>query len=114
MAFVALTGATISMRGKSGKPYALPLTKATAVGFCTFTQDGQTFWRAPEDVYVEDGYISDTINAADYLDIYLNSIVMPQMRILEKQLTNTTAVPRIMKSGWIRAGTNIALYHYSA
>lgn len=114
MAFVALTGATVNMRGASGKPYALPITKAAAVGFCTFTQDGQSFWTAPEDVYIEDAYISDTVNAADYLDVYLNSIVMPQMRILEKQLTNTTAVPRIMRSGMIRAGTKIALYHYSA
>lgn len=111
MAFVALTAASITMKGKSGRIYELAMTKATAVGFVTFTNDGQTFWRAPEDVMVIDGFIGDTINAGDYMDIYANTL-FTGLRILEKKLSTTVTGNRVV-SGWIRAGSQIALYHNS-
>ncbi len=114
MAFVALTGAQITLRGRSGKFYVLPFTKATAVGFCTFTQDSQNFWSLPEDCVYADAYIGDAVNAADYLDTYLNSELKIQLRILEKAVNSATTIPRIAPTGWIRGGTQLSLYHYSA
>jgi len=114
MAFVALAAAQLTMKGRSGKFYNLPFTKATAVGFASFTQDGQTFWICPEDVFIADGYIGDAVNAADYLDVYLDSQQKVQLRIYEKGVNAATTVPRLAPSGWIKAGTQISLYHYSA
>ena len=113
MAFVALAAAVLYFKGKSGRTYSIPITKATAVGLVTFTQDGTTTWFAPEDVILYDGYIGDTINAGDYLDFYVNNTVKPQLRILEKLLTNVNATNRVTGQ-WIASGAAIGIYHYSA
>lgn len=113
MAFVALAAAVLIFKGRSGRTYNIPIAKATAVGLCTFSQDGTTTWFAPEDVILVDGYIGDTINAADYLDFYVNNTVRPQLRILEKLLTNVNATNRATGQ-WIGANAAISIYHYSA
>lgn len=112
MAFVALTAASLTFRGDSGRIYELAISKATAVGFCTFSNDSQTFWRAPENVTVIDGYIGDSINSTDYLDLYVNAL-FTGVRWMEKKMGVTLAGNRIA-SPKIRAGAQIALYHYSA
>lgn len=112
MAFVALTAASVTLRGDSGRIYELALTKATAVGFVTFTNDSQTFWRAPENVTIIDGFVGDSINAGDYLDLYVNSL-FTGVKYMEKKMTTTVTGNRIT-SPKIRAGSQIALYHYSA
>lgn len=114
MAFVALVATSLTLQGRSGKVYQLAVTKATAVGFCTFTQDGQTFYNLPEDCRVIDAYVGDAVNAADYLDFYLDGIQKIQMRIFEDGVNNATTVPRIAPSSWMRAGSQLSLYHYSA
>lgn len=113
MAFVALTAAVLYFKGKSGRTYSIPFTKASAVGLVTFAQDGTTQWFAPEDVIAYDGYIGDTINAGDYLDFYVNNTVRPQMRIIEKLLTNVNATNRVTGQ-WIGSGAAISIYHFSA
>jgi hypothetical protein len=114
MAFVAITAGSVTLQGRSGKIYQLPFTKATAVGMVTFTQDGQTFYRLPEDCRLIDAYIGDAVNATDYLDWYLDGIQKIQMRIYEDAVNNATTVPRVAPSSWIRVGTQLSLYHYSA
>jgi len=114
MAFVALTAASLTFQGRSGKVYNIPFTKATAVGYVSFTQDGQTFWKLPEDCRIVDGYIGDSVNATDYLDIYVDSIQKIQSRIYEDSVNNATTVPRLAPSSWIRGGSQLSLYHYSA
>lgn len=114
MAFVPLVSASLSLIGKSGARYELAFTKATAVGFCLFTQDGQSFWRTPEPVQPIDCYIGDAVNAADYLDFYINSIQKIQQRIFEDGVNNATTVPRMAPRSWIPAGAMVSLYHYSA
>jgi len=113
MAFVAITSATLTLRGKSGTMYVLPFTKATAVGFVTFTQDAQTFWTVPEDCQIVDCYVGDAVNAADYADVYLNSIQKIQMRIMVAAVHAATTVPHIASSSWIRGGSQFAMYYYS-
>jgi len=114
MAYVALTAAVLILQGRSGKNYTIPFTKATAVGFCSFTQDGQTFFNLPEDCRIIDSYIGDAVNAADYVDIYLNSLLKMQMRLMLKGIYAATTVPHLAPSSWMRAGTQLSLYHYSA
>lgn len=113
MAFVALAAAVLTFQGRSGQMYQIPVTKATAVGLVTFVQDGTTTWFAPEDVILVDGYIGDSINAGDYLDFYVNNIVRPQLRVMEKVLTSTTTNRKITGQ-WIRKDAAIGVYHYSA
>jgi hypothetical protein len=114
MAFVAITAASLTLQGRSGKIYTLPWTKATAVGYATFTQDGQTFYRLPEDCRIIDAYVGDSVNAADYLDLYLDGIQKIQMRIFVDAVNNATTVPRLPPSSWIRGGTQLSMYYYSA
>jgi len=114
MAFVALASTSLVFRGRSGKIYQIPITRASSVGFCTFTQDAQTFWFVPEDMQLVDAYIGDAVNATDYLDTYLNGAVKPQMRLMEKGINAATTVPRTAPSSWIRGGSQLSLYHYSA
>jgi hypothetical protein len=113
MAFVALAAAALTWEGKSGRRYQTPITKATAVGLCTFVQDGTTTWFAPEEIRLIDGFIGDTINAGDYLDFYVNNTVRPQLRVMEKILTSVTAINKIV-SQWISSGAAVSVYHYSA
>lgn len=113
MAFVALAAAVLTFQGRSGRTYQIPITKATAVGLCTFTQDGTTTWYVPEDVILVDGYIGDSINPADYLDFYVNNIVRPQLRVIEKLLTSTTT-NRKVTGQYIAKGAALSVYHYSA
>ena len=114
MAFVAITAGTLVLQGRSGKMYNLAFTKATAVGLASFTQDGQTFYKLPEDARIVDCYIGDTINKTDYIDCYLDSIIKPQMRIYAYGAYANTTTPRITPSGMIRAGTQFQIYWYSA
>jgi hypothetical protein len=114
MAFVALVATSLTLQGRSGKVYQLPITRATSSGFCTFTQDGQTFYNLPEDCRVIDAYVGDAVNAADYLDFYIDGIQKIQMRIFEDAVNNSTTVPRTAPSAWMRAGSQLSLYHYSA
>jgi hypothetical protein len=114
MAFVPITAASLTLQGKSGKVYTLPFTKATAVGMITFTQDGQTFYRLPEDCRLIDAYIGDAVNATDYLDFYLDGIQKIQMRQFVDAINNATTVPRTAPSSWIRGGTQLSCYYYSA
>lgn len=114
MAFVALTAAVLTFMGKSGRKYQIPITKASAVGLCTFVQDGTNTWFAPEDIKLVDGYIGDTINAGDYLDFYVNNTVRPQLRVMEKVLTNINATRAMLEGQWIGAGAALSIYHYSA
>jgi len=114
MAFVPITAATLTFLGRSGKTYIIPWTKATAVGFASFTQDGQTFWKAPEDIRLVDAYIGDAVNAADYADFYLDSVQKIQMRLMVNAINDATTVPRTAPSPWIKAGTQLSLYYYSA
>ena len=112
MAFIAITGANLTFTGKSGRVYQMAFTKATAVGMVTFTNDGQTFWRAPEDVKITDGFIADAINKADSLDLYANSLYTGN-KFMAYTMYASLGVNRV-SSGWIRAGTQIALYFNSA
>lgn len=105
---------TLTLQGKSGRTYVIPVTKATAVGYMTFTQDGQTFWNVPEDCRIIDGYVGDSPNAADYVDIFLNAIQKIQARIMLKAVSSATTIPRIAPSSYIQAGSQLSLYHYSA
>jgi hypothetical protein len=113
MAFVALTAAVLIFQGKSGRTYNIPITRASSVGLVTFAQDGTTTWYTPEEVMLVDGYIGDSINAADYLDTYVNNIVRPQLRVMEKLLTNVTATKRVTGQ-WIASNAAVSFYHYSA
>mgnify|MGYP003394539715 CR=1 FL=1 len=113
MAFVALAAAVLTFEGRTGRRYQIPITKATAVGLCTFVQDGTTTWYAPEDIRLIDGFIGDAINAGDYLDFYVNNTVRPQLRIMEKILTSVTAVNKVVGQ-WIANGAAVSIYHYSA
>jgi len=114
MAFVPITAATVTLQGRSGKIYSLAFTKATAVGLINFTQDGQTFYKLPEDCRIVDMYIGDTVNKTDYFDVYLDSIIKPQMRIYAYGAYANTTVPRIAPSSMIRANTQLSIYFYSA
>lgn len=113
MAFVALTAAVLTFEGRTGRPYNIPITKATANGLVTFVQDGTTSWFAPEEIRVVDGYIGDTVNAGDYLDFYVNNTIRPQLRIMEKLLTNVTATRKI-SGQWIGQGAAISISHNSS
>ena len=114
MAFVPITAGTVVLRGASGKMYNLAFTKPTAIGMVVFTQDGQTMYRLPEACNIVDLYIGDTINKTDYLDVYCDSIVKPQARIYAYGAYANTTVPRITPSSMMRAGTQFAMYFYSA
>lgn len=115
MAYVAITAMTLTFRGlKTGKTYVIPITKASAVGYVTFTQDAQTFWFVPEDLRLVDAYLGDSPNAADYLDFYVGGIQKIQERIMLKEVSSATTVPRLAPRSVIRAGSQLALYHYSA
>jgi len=115
MAFVALVSASMTLIGvKTGTVHVLAFTKATAVGFCTFENDGQTFWNVPlqEDVVIADAYVGDTVNAGDSLDLYVNSVPTGR-KFFEKALAPTNPSPRL-RGPRIKAGAKIALYHNSA
>jgi len=115
MAFVALANSAITFIGKSGKPYVISFTSTGgAVGMVTFTQDGQKFWKLPEDCRIADAYVDATVNVADYLSVYLDSIIKPHMQINVAQVKAATTVPHLAPSGWIRGGTQFAMYYYSA
>lgn len=114
MAFVALAAAVLTFLGRSGKTYQIPITRAASVGLCTFTQDGTTTWFVPENVKLIDGFIGDSINAGDYLDFYVNNTVRPQLRVMEKVLTNVNASRAMAQGQWIGGGSALSIYHYSA
>ena len=114
MAFVAITAATITFQGKSGATYSVPWTKATAVGYATFTQNGQTYISFPEDVRMIDAYIGDAVNAADYADFYVDGLVKPSMRMMVNAVNDATTIPRTAPGLWIRKGSLVNLYYYSA
>lgn len=111
MAFVALAAASITFQGQGGSIYEESIAKATAVGYCTF-KDGNAFMRFGERVRIIDGYIGDTINVGDYLQLWVNS-KDTGFRYMEKKLTTTVTGNRI-SSSWIEAGAMVQLYHYSA
>lgn len=114
MAFVAITAAEFVFQGRSGTVYRVPWTKATAVGFATFTQNGQTFISFTEDVHLVDAYVGDAVNAADYADFYVGGLVKPAMRLFVNAINDATTVPRTAPGPWIRANTMIQVYYYSA
>lgn len=75
MAFVALTRCGVTLQGaRSQQRVTLDITKATAVGMVTFTRDSQTFANVNEDFYIADIFTGDAVNAADYLEIYINGM----------------------------------------
>lgn len=114
MAYVALASTQLVFRGASGKMYRVGIAKDTAVGFATNSWNSQTFWVPPEDVTLVDAFVGDSVNAGDYLDIYLDGIVRPPLRLYLKAINAATTVPRI--AGWapIKKGTQVNFYHYSA
>jgi len=112
MAFVPLVATSVTFQGDSGKIYELALTQPSAVGMCTFANDSQSFWRAPENVKIIDGWTGDSVNAGDYLQLYVNSIFTGHQYYMKK-MTTTVGTNRI-SSPRIAAGAQIALYHYSA
>lgn len=113
MAFVALTRCTVTIQGaRSGQRVALDVTKATAVGMVTFTRDSQTFAQINEDFFIADVYTGDAVNAADYLEIYING--MTTSRRIQGGIMKTapTGANRLME-GAIPKG-QFALYWQSA
>lgn len=114
MAFVAITAASLTFKGRSGTYYNVPWTKATAVGYATFTQNGDTNITFPEDVMMVDAYVGDAVNAADYADFYIDGVVKPQMRLLVNAINDATTIPRTAPGPWIRAKSTVRLYYYSA
>lgn len=114
MVFVAITAASLTMLGRSGKTYQVGFTKATAVGYVTFNTDSQTFKILPEDMCIVDGYVADAVNAADYLDIYINGLIKPEARLNPKGIYAATTLPRTPRSAWMRAGSQFAMYYSSA
>jgi len=113
MAFVALTRCTITLQGaQSGRRLALDVTKATAVGMVSFSRDSQTFANLKEDFYIADVYTGDSVNATDYLEVYVNG--QTTSRRIQGGIIKTapTGANRIME-GPISAG-QFALYWYSA
>ncbi len=111
MAFVALASTSITFLGRSGAIYELPITQATAVGYSIFP-DANPFIRFGEDVKIVDGFTADSVNAADYLQLWVNS-KDTGFRYLLKKMTSTVSAGRITSS-WIMAGAQIQLYHQSA
>lgn len=111
MAFVALAAASVTFQGASGAIYEEAITRPTAVGYVIF-KDGNTFMRFPERVRIIDGFIADTINAGDYLQLWVNS-KDTGFKYWEKKLTTTVTGNRI-SSSVIEAGAMVQIYHYSA
>lgn len=114
MAFVPITAASLAFKGRSGTIYQVPWTKATAVGYATFTQNGDTNITFPEDVMLVDAYVGDSVNATDYIDFYVDGLIKPQMRVWVDGVNNATTVPRCAPGPWIRAKSVIRVYFYSA
>ncbi len=113
MVFVALTACIITIQGaKSGTRLALSITKATAVGMVTFTRDSQTFVMINEPFYIADVYTGDTVNVADYLEIYSKGITTGRRIPGGIMKTAPTGQNRIME-GPIPAGQT-AFYWQSA
>lgn len=113
MAFVALTGCTITIEGANSRQrLALSVTKASAVGFVTFSRDSQTFVNINEPFYVVDAYTGDAVNAGDYLEIYNRGISTGRRILGGIMKTAPTGSNRLME-GVIPAGQT-AFYWYSA
>lgn len=113
MAFVALTNAYVTIVGaKSGRRENISITKASAVGMVTFSKNSQTFLPVNEDFYIADAYTGDSVNNADYLELYSNN--MPTTRRIPGGIFKTapTGANRIM-DGPVLAGP-IQFYWYSA
>lgn len=111
MAYVALAASSITFQGRSGNIYEAAITQATAVGYCIF-QDGNPFMRYGEDVRIIDGFTADSVNAGDYLQLWVNS-KDTGFRYWLKKMTTTVTGNRI-SSAWIKSGAQIQFYHYSA
>jgi hypothetical protein len=111
MAFVALVSTSVTFQGRSGSIYEEAITQPTAVGYAVF-KDNNAFMRFPEDVRIVDGFTSDSVNAVDYLQLWVNS-KDTGLRYLMKKMTTTVVGGRI-QSPWIKGGAMVQLYHYSA
>lgn len=113
MAFVPLTNAYVTLQGrKSGRRITLSFTKATAVGMVTFSRDSQTFAMINEDFYIVDAYTGDTVNAADYLEAYING--MPTTRRISGGIFKVAPTgPNRLMEGPVPKG-QLAFYWYSA
>ncbi len=111
MAYVALAATSITFVGESGAIYEMPITQSTAVGYGIFA-DNNPFIRFGENVRIVDGFTADSVNAGDYLELWVNS-KDTGFKYLLKKMTSTVSAGRITSS-WIRAGAQIQLYHYSA
>jgi len=113
MAFVALTSCTITLQGaKSGTRVNLSVTKASAVGMCTFARDSQTFAMVKEPFYIADAYTGDAVNVGDYLEVYINGATTSRRLLGGIIKTAPTGANRIME-GVFPAG-QLAFYWYSA
>jgi len=94
MAYVALAATQLIFKGRSGTTYRLGVAKDTAVGYATFSANGDSNFIFQEDVQIVDAYCGDSVNVGDYIDFYVNGLVKPTMRIYVKSVNAATTIPR--------------------
>lgn len=112
MAFVALTACQVTIQGQSGRRLNLSISKASAVGMATFARDSQTFCKVNEPFYIADVFTADAVNAADYLEIYVNGATTSR-RISGGIMKVAPTGSNRMMEGPLPAG-QVAFYWYSA
>lgn len=98
---------TITFKGKSGANYSLPISASdVADAFVTWSKSNQTFYTAPELVWITD--ISLTAAGVDtaWLDLYVNGADV-NVRYNDTAVKNTVQMPRIAAAIPIAPGAMI-------
>lgn len=113
MAFVALTNCNITIEGIHSKErVSLDVTKATAVGMVTFSRDSQTFAIVKEPFRIVDVYTGDTVNNADYLEVYCGGQTTSRRIRGGIMKTAPTGANRLMEGVFPKG--QVSFYWYSA